>query len=124
MGATWKFSFCAYQIPKTRFENISKIVSETLLPDSDFYIADDNELGEIEILNCEIQGSFIFDRWAIRELKKRIWADGFLEFHFGAEIIEGVSVVEFGQNAFNVYDGEKEANINDYVDDFKHYEEC
>lgn len=124
MGASWIFSFSAFQIPKDRFEEVNKIVSEILLPGSDFYSSVENDFGEIEIWNCEIYSSFSFDRWAIRELKKRIWSKGFLEFSFGVEVVEGVSTIEFGEEEFKKFKNEKASNFNDYVDDYKHYLEC
>ena len=60
MGATWKISFTAYEIPREKFEDVKKIIADVLTPNYDFYLADDKNFGEIEIFNYEICSSFDF----------------------------------------------------------------
>ena len=119
MGTTWKISFTAYEIPRERFEDVKKIIADVLTPNYDFYLADDKNSGEIEIFNYETCSSFDFEDFAIRELKKRIWANGFIKFSFGCEVVDGVDAIEFGENEFRSYRNE---NDNDnYIDDYEHY---
>ena len=65
MGATWKISFTAYEIPREKFEDVKKIIADVLTPNYDFYLADDKNFGEIEIFNYEICSSFDFEDFAI-----------------------------------------------------------
>ncbi|BBH54661.1 hypothetical protein [Fluviispira sanaruensis] len=121
MGAVWKFSFYAYHIPKNRFPEISKIVSEILMPEAKFYMSPDRDFGQIEIANQEIFSDFTFDRSALSELKKRIWENGFLNFHFGAESVHGVGTVEYGESDYKKFRTEKNSNLINYVSDYQRF---
>ncbi len=99
MGCLWQCSFTALNIPHSRIEEIKEIIGDILSNDFTYSHNEEDNTHDIEMWDYKIYASFYFEKWAIEELKSRLWKNEFIEFKCTIEVAE-----EFDPRLFNYND--------------------
>lgn len=105
MSSSWSFSLKIEFIPLSIFdkllERIERLFTNNIyclfkneFENIDFIIVNKNfENSTIEISELQIEGQYNFPHEALESFKKIIWEQDFIQFEFGAEIKEGISMM-------------------------------
>jgi len=118
MSASWSFSLKIEFIPLNSFDKLLERIEllfrnniyclfKNEFENFDFIIANKNfENSTIEISELQIEGQYNFAHEALESFKKIIWEQDFIPFEFGAEVKEGILMV------------------NHDLDDYREYKNC